>query len=46
MASLFGFTGGINILGHGVRIHIESNTLYKIFDYCFEYDESLNGVRI
>ena len=46
MASLFGFTGGINLLGHGVRLHIEANTLYKMFDYCIEYDESLNGIRI
>ncbi len=44
--NIISFGGYTSILGHCVRLHIEANTYYNWFDYQFEYDEALNGVRL
>ena len=44
--NIAGFGTYFSILGHCVRLHIEANTYYNWFDWRFEYDESLNGIRL
>lgn len=44
--SLFSFGLYFGLLSHAIRLHIEGHTCFKWFDYMFEYDEALNGIRI
>lgn len=46
MANLFGFDLTCGMLGHYIKLHIESNTLFKWFDYEYEYSEEDNSLKI
>lgn len=44
--SFFAFGIYFCLLSHCVRLHLEMHSVYSMFSYTLQYDESLNGIRI